>query len=219
MIEFSISDTLKSLCPDLHYGIITADISNTEFSSALWEEINTEIANKQGMSFGEIKQIPIIDATRKAYKLTGKDPNRYRPAGEGLLRRIVKQNDLYKINTAVDLVNLWAIKFGYSVGGFDAEMVKGAVVAGIGMEDEIYRGIGRGKINVAGMPIIRDQKGGIGTPTSDEERTALQLKTNKMLVVFNGYAGKNDMEPVLEYASKSMETFLSAEKIAVVIKG
>ena len=47
----------------------------------------------------------------------------------------------------------------------------GSLVLGGGREGEIYHGIGRGELNIAGLPVYRDAVGGIGTPTSYEERS------------------------------------------------
>ena len=37
--------------------------------------------------------------------------------------------------------------------------------------------IGRGLLNIEGLPVFRDSVGGIGTPTSDNERTKLSEDT------------------------------------------
>ena len=60
---------------------------------------------------------------------------------------------------------------------------------GIGRENEPYEGIGRGPLNIAGLPVYRDALGGIGTPTSDHERTKLTLRTTHLLAIVNGYDG------------------------------
>jgi len=214
IISVSIGEELKKKCPGLCLGVMFAEIVNTRLSEDLWKEIDKQSEFlRSEYTTDSIKSIPIVSATRKAYKITGKDPNRYRPAGEGIMRRIVRGMDLYQINTAVDLVNLWALKYGYSIGGFDLEKVSGDVVAGIGKKDEQYNGIGRGKLNIEGMPVLRDSAGGIGTPTSDEERTAMSENTTKMMMVFNAYAGKQDLIPVMEYAAETLQTFLQSNTV------
>ena len=60
---------------------------------------------------------------------------------------------------------------------------------GVGREGEPYEGIGRGMINIAGLPVSRDRQGGVGTPTSDNERAKIQLDTTHLLVLINGYDG------------------------------
>ena len=63
---------------------------------------------------------------------------------------------------------------------------------GIGREGEPYEGIGRGIINIAGLPVYRDAKGGVGTPTSDHERTKMTLGTTHLVVLINGYDGNEE---------------------------
>ncbi len=63
---------------------------------------------------------------------------------------------------------------------------------GIGREGEPYEGIGRGMINIAGLPVYRDAQGGVGTPTSDNERTKITLDTTHLVVLINGYDGDEE---------------------------
>ena len=78
-------------------------------------------------------------------------------------------------------------------GGFDAGKIVGdTLVLGIGREGEAYEGIGRGPLNIAGLPVYRDNQGGIGTPTSDHERTKLTLSTTHLLALVNGYDGNRE---------------------------
>ena len=131
-----------------------------------------------------------IAATRRVYKACGKDPSRYRPASEALIRRLLQGKELYQRDTLVDLVNLASIAYGYSIGGFDADKFVGdTLILGIGREGEPYEGIGRGTINIHGLPVYRDAKGGVGTPTSDNERTKMTLDTRHLVVLINGYDG------------------------------
>ena len=43
------------------------------------------------------------------------------------------------------------------------------------------------------MPVYRDARGGIGTPTSDNERTKLTLQTTRLLTIINGYSGEEGL--------------------------
>ena len=97
---------------------------------------------------------------------------------------------LYQIDTLVDLINLASIAYGYSIGGFDADKFSGGTLTlGVGREGEPYEGIGRGMLNIAGLPVYRDAIGGVGTPTSDNERTKIDINTRRVLVLVNGYDG------------------------------
>ena len=97
---------------------------------------------------------------------------------------------LYQIDTLVDIINLVSMKTGYSIGGFDADRFVGdTLTLGVGREGEPYEGIGRGMLNIAGLPVYRDAQGGVGTPTSDNERTKMTLETTHLVVLINGYDG------------------------------
>lgn len=147
--------------------------------------------------------------TREVYKKLGKDPNRYRPSAEALLRRIVRGIPLYQINTLVDLINLVSMKTGYSIGGFDADKIEGDLVLGVGKAGEKFEAIGRGLLNIEGLPVYRDNVGGIGTPTSDEERTKITLETTNLLMIINGYSGKSGLEEATEYAKRLLNPALT----------
>ena len=166
-------------------------MKNSQYCQDLWNEINTlgeEFKNK--LTIETLKEISGIAATRRIYRICGKDPSRYRPAAEALIRRILQGKTLYQIDTLVDLINLASMKYGYSLGGFDADKFVGNTLElGVGKEGEPYEGIGRGMINIQGLPVYRDGIGGVGTPTSDNERTKITINTNHLLVLINGYDG------------------------------
>ena len=103
---------------------------------------------------------------------------------------MLQGKELYQRDTLVDLVNLASIAYGYSIGGFDADKFVGnTLTLGIGREGEPYEGIGRGLLNICGLPVYRDAEGGVGTPTSDNERTKMTLDTRHLVVLINGYDG------------------------------
>ena len=187
---------------------------------ALWQEIAAEEAMiKAACRIEEINKWAPIKATRTAYKQLGKDPNRYRPSAEALRRRILRGMPLYRIDTLVDLINLVSIRTGYSIGGFDADKIEGDLTLGVGQEGELYTGIGRGVLNIAGLPVYRDRLGGIGTPTSDEERTKITMNTTSLLMIINGYSGSEGLSDTGEYALDLLRRYASAENIEMLQVG
>ena len=210
MIKIDVSAEIESVCPQFVGAAIEAQVVNTPYSAPLWKEINAKGEDYRNTITTEtLKKISGIAATRKVYKACGKDPSRYRPAAEALIRRMLQGKQLYQIDTLVDLVNLGSIVFGYSIGGFDADKIIGnTLTLGVGREDEPYEGIGRGIINIAGLPVYRDQQGGIGTPTSDNERTKITATTTHILVLINGYDGnKGQVEANAKYIVKLIEQY------------
>lgn len=204
-----ISDEIRNVCPAFKGIAIYATVKNSEYCAALWEDI-ARFTHKyqQEYTIDSIKQMATIQETREAYKRCGKDPSRYRPSAEALCRRILKGMNLYQINTLVDLINLASIATGYSIGGFDADRIQGnTLTLGIGKKDEPYEGIGRGILNIEGMPVYRDAKGGIGTPTSDHERTKLSLETTHLLAIINGYSGEKGLREAAEFLQELLKKY------------
>ncbi len=200
---------------------VSCRVKNTPADPALWEIIRREEAFvREHARLDEINKWLPIRATRQAYKKLGKDPNRYRPSAESLLRRILRNLPLYQIDTLVDIINLVSIRSGYSIGGFDEDKIQGSgLVLGVGREGEAYHGIGRGMLNIAGLPVYRDAAGGIGTPTSDEERTKISLETTSLLMIINGYSGKDGLREAGEYALELLRRFNEAKEIRMSFFG
>ena len=194
MIQIKVSDEISSVCPTFVGACVEARVVNTPYNDRLWNAIHeVELRLRNELTTDSVKSLPSIAATRAVYKLCGKDPSRYRPASEQLIRRMLQGKELYQIDTLVDLVNLASIAYGYSIGGFDADKFVGdELVLGVGKEGEPYEGIGRGPLNIAGLPVYRDAQGGVGTPTSDHERTKMTLGTTHLVVLINGYDGNEE---------------------------
>lgn len=193
-MKIIVSKEIENVCPNFVGACVEAQVRNSPYCTELWQEINALGEHyRQVLSTETLKAISGIEATRRVYRACGKDPSRYRPAAEALIRRQLKGKDLYQIDTLVDLVNLASIRYGYSIGGFDADKFEGdTLTLGVGREGEPYEGIGRGMINIAGLPVYRDAKGGVGTPTSDNERTKISLSTTHLVVLINGYDGDEE---------------------------
>ena len=186
-----VSKEIESVCPSFVGACVEAQVVNSEYCQPLWDEINALGERfRQTLTTQTLKELSGIAATRRVYRACGKDPSRYRPASEALIRRQLTGKSLYQIDTLVDLVNLASIAYGYSIGGFDADKFQGdTLTLGVGKAGEPYEGIGRGTINIEGLPVYRDQIGGVGTPTSDNERTKMEMNTTHLIVLINGYDG------------------------------
>lgn len=190
-MKIIVSQEIESVCPGFVGAAVKAKVTNSPYCETLWTEINALGEQyKATLTTESLKQMSGIEATRRVYRACGKDPSRYRPASEALIRRMLQGKELYQINTLVDLINLASIKFGYSIGGFDADKFVGdTLTLGVGRANEPYEGIGRGIINIEGLPVYRDAQGGVGTPTSDNERTKIVSDTTHLLILINGYDG------------------------------
>lgn len=215
-MKIEISDKIRETCPQLALAVIICEVKNSKTSAYLWKEIEEESEQiRLTYSIEEINKRPEIAATRKAYKTLGKDPNRYRPSAEALCRRIVRQIPLYQVNTLVDIINLVSIRSGFSIGGFDIDKIQGEIELGVGTSKDEFEAIGRGLLNVEGLPLYRDKKGGIGTPTSDNERTKISNETTHLLMIINGYSGKEELQNAVNYTKDLLIKYAKLENCKV----
>ena len=219
MLNVKIDERIRAVCPEIKIGMVRATVVNSETCDELWTEI--ERAAEQVVNTYELLAInarPAIAGTRRLYKALGKDPGRYRVASEQLCRRLVRGLGIYRLTTLIDVVNLVSIKSGYAISGLDADKIVGdTLTLGVGMRGEEYHGIGRGLLNIEGMPVYRDEVGGIATPTSDEERTKFKIDTVKVQININAFAPEMDIKEAVEWMARLLEKYAQATNIETKI--
>lgn len=144
---------------------------------ALARELRTRHA---GVKSGDV---PGTEDARALYKALGIDPTKTRPSNEALLRRVLKGDSLYVINTLVDALNFVSLKVQLPLSIYDAARVEPPVVLRKGTPGESYEGIRKGTVNAEGRPVLVDARGPFGNPTSDSARTCVTLEARSTLVV------------------------------------
>lgn len=203
--------------PHFRGAYIETDVVNPPTSPELWAEIEdfcTTLCSR--FTPDTIKQQSGIAATRAAYKACGKDPSRYRPASEQLARRVLQGKGLYSVSTLVDLGNLVSLFSGYPTGLLDADKVEGDAHLGVGHADEPYEGIGRGPLNIEGLPVYRDALGAFASPTSDSTRTMLSSDTRRLLFIINGYDGDEaQIQSAVDYATDLLKRYAQSKNVSV----
>jgi len=146
-------------------------------------------ARHAGLSSGAV---PGVEEARGLYKSLGIDPTKTRPSSEALLRRALKGEPLYSINTLVDALNLASLRLQLSFGLYDLDRVEPPVTLRRGQPGESYEGIRKGPVNVEGRPVLTDGRGPFGNPTSDSARTCVTLDTRRAFVVAFAPVGCSD---------------------------
>lgn len=218
-MEFVISDRIRAAAPAYRAIVVTADVVNRPTDDALWAHLHRVADDvRANYAMEQVNKREAIAATRRAYKACGKEPNRYRPSSEALMRRMVKGLELYRTLSVIDLINVLSVETGHSIGGFDADKISGTTLTlGVGDEGEPYEAIGRGQLNIAGMPVWRDSLGGIGTPTSDNDRTKLSEDSVHLLMIINMYGMENAADVVVARAEELLRTYADAENIVTTL--
>lgn len=215
-MKIKIEDAIAEAAPDYKVILVTADVTNRQTDDRLWNEIESFASSfKELHEMADINKRPGIAGTREAYKRLGKEPNRYRPSTEALCRRMVKGLGLYRTTALVDLINLLSVSCGHSIGGFDADKIEGdMLMLGVGREGEPYEAIGRGQLNIACLPVFRDSVGGVGTPTSDNDRTKLSDDTRRLVMTINIYRPEMPDDDIIAMTRRLLEDYADAKNIS-----
>ena len=190
MKKITIDEDMKKLWKDSVLGCIRCKVKVEESTKELLQEID-DFSKELQNTVQKVPDIPKreqIAVTRRAYRAFGKDPSRYRSSAEAMCRRIVQGKGLYHVNNVVDCGNLFSIKTGYSLGIYDAEKVGEKLIWRVAPEGTCYKGIGKDEINVEFLPVLEDEKGPFGNPTSDSVRTRVTEETREILAVVFGFA-------------------------------
>lgn len=210
--EVKIDKQLFETYPDIRLGLMrfNADVKSSD--KDFWNYMDTEIlpqvrAAIDGKEWGEI---PGIRGSRAAYKAFGRNPGRYRVSSEALIRRIRREDELYHINSVVDVNNLISVKSGLSVGSYDIEKIHGSVTLRRATKGEGYTGIGKGFLDMENMLVLSDDDGIFGSSMSDSTRAMVTDDAKSILVVVYCFESSIDLEALLAEGRSAFERFSAA---------
>jgi len=187
-LEFSIVDDLRGR---VRIGLLALeDVHVREGDAELQAEVDRACAGiKERHGGGPSSLFPGTADARTLYKALGIDPTRTRPSNEALLRRALKGETLYRVNTLVDALNLVSLREQLPFGLYDLDRVRPPITLRLGADGESYEGIRKGPVGVSGRPVLADAEGPFGNPTSDSLRTSITTLTRRALVVAYAPAG------------------------------
>lgn len=184
-MEITLSSQLKELVPGFKVGIIQYSGITVEDSPQMLkgrlqlfqESIFFELEDKS------VTDLPGIQEWRSIFKMTGKDPNRYRPSSEALFRRIKKQNYLTTVQSAIDINNFFSLQYQVPIGVYDADKLSGAVEIRVGAPGEEYEGLNGRTNSLEGLVISVDDESPFGSPFVDSARTPVTIETKNALQI------------------------------------
>lgn len=183
-MQLQLDESLKTRIPGVTFGMVTiAGVKVRDHNKRLWSQVES-ICQRQASEYSldKLAEYGQIAAVRGLQKSFGFDPTRYRPSSEALLRRVLKGQGLYHINTAVDVNNLCSLEFLLPMCIYDLRHVQGQVRVRVGEPGEAYPGIGRQVFSAENKIIIADDEGIMGSTVSDSERTKVTTETTDILL-------------------------------------
>ncbi len=206
-MKITIDKKLHDLCPSIQLGILEYDVTVQKSDGSLQSVFDDSMAHID-IEVADIAHIPSIAATRAAYKALGKSPSKYRNAAEAMLRRVVKQKGLYPINNIIDIQNRISVLTGFSIGSYDMDQLRGEVHLVRALPNAHYEGIGKQAVNIADLPVLQDEAGYFGNPTSDSQRAMVTLGKHRILTVIYAFTPLTD---VLALYQADLQTYTDAK--------
>ncbi len=131
-------------------------------------------------------EIEALGPGRRLYRAFGIDPTSTRPSSEALLRRILQGKPFPEVNSAVDVCNLCSVSFLLPIGLYDPGKIRGGITLRRGRPGESFAGIRKEEVHLGGRPVLVDDLGPFGNPTSDSVRACVDLETKSLLMVIFG---------------------------------
>lgn len=207
--EVKIDPSLLNVYSEIRLGVMQFTAVVQEPSESFWRYMDDHILPqvRQAIEGKEWGEIPGIRGSRAAYKAFGRNPGRYRVSSEALIRRVRRGDELYHINSVVDVNNLLSVKSGLSVGSYDLDKLHGAVTLRRAEPGEGYTGIGKDFIDMENMLVLADDDGIFGSSMSDSTRAMVTEKTRHILVVVYCFENSIDLSALLEDGKKAFADF------------
>lgn len=212
-MDVTISDDFRDRGVDVTLGVLQFSvpaIGESRAASQL-EATAEELAPLfEGAKPAELTEIA---ETRKAYRALGKDPGRYRPSSEALMRRIASGKPLPLINDVVDTGNVVSLTTRLSVGTYDASNIEGTITFRRAGDGEMAEAIGRGEMNFEHLPVFSDDIGSFGSPTSDTARTMVTPQARRIVMVLIAFEQRGDMDALLVSAEALVAELSGGEHV------
>lgn len=188
-MKFKISNKIIEKYPKLEVGIVICkDIDNSSYNEEIQKLMrNIEVEARGKIDVEKVVEIPTIAKWREIYKSFGAKPSKYRNSAEALIKRVILGNEIYRINSLVDLYNYISVKYIKTVGGEDIDKVEGDLVLDFanGTEEFIALGSNENEPPKQGEVVYKDNKGIICRRWNwrEAERTKLTEDTKNAVVV------------------------------------
>lgn len=218
-MEIKIDNQLFSVYPEIRLGVLHFQADVKESDNAFWAYLNNEAVPQvlRAIEGKEWNEISGIKGSRSAYKAFGRNPGRYKVSSEALIRRIRRGDELYHINSVVDVNNLISIESGLSVGSYDLAHIHGAITLRKAEKGEGYNGIGKDFLDMENMLVLADDEGIFGSSMSDSTRAMVTTDSKDIMVVIYCFENDVELQSLLDNAKKSFENFSEARNIETKI--
>jgi DNA/RNA-binding domain of Phe-tRNA-synthetase-like protein len=213
--EVSVDKRLLEVYPEIRLGCMRFTVDVTASSDDFWKYMKEDVLPDVLRKIGDKgwSEIPGVRGSRLAYKVFGRNPGRYRVSSEALLRRVKRGDELYHVNSVVDVNNLLSVKSGLSVGSYDLSQINGPIVLHKAVAGEGYQGIGKDMLDMENMLVLADNEGIFGSSMSDSRRAMVTDTTKDVLVVVYCFENSIDLAAILNDGKSAFEKYAGAQDV------
>lgn len=214
-----IDENLKAVWPETHIACLYYTVDVCPKNRELWDYYGNKFAPflEQKMHTTNLPDMPNIGMARAAYKSFGIDPGRHRISSEALYRRVRQGKALYQINSLVDANNLVSLETGFSLGSYDISSIGPEVIFRLGQQGDSYAGIGKAAIVLEKMPILADDTGPFGSPTSDSTRAMITGNTKEAMTVVYSFSGLDALNDILNITQHYFKQYAAVVDLRVTV--
>jgi len=219
-MKFIIKKEIFNRFDDILTGVIIAKNIDNHGESIEISQLLREIEEKTKQDCSQLESTtkhPNIIPWRAAYKNFGTDPHEYRCSSEALLKRVLKGNEIWKINKLVDLYNYISLKYITPVGGEDLDKTKGDVYLDFAKGDEQFIRLGgtENEPPLVGEVVYKDELGVLCRRWNwrEADRTKLTEETKNAILVIEGLSpvDRDKLELAAQELKDLIEKFCDGE--------
>jgi len=207
-----LTPTLKAKFPGLKALVIRVTGVVVRRETPELEEFKGEVIERtqEKWALEQLREHPLFRAYRDFFWRVDVDPTKTRPASEALIRRMLRERPLPKINTFVDAYNLASIETAIPLAAFDEDGLAGELLMREAEPGEEFLGIGMEKPVVlnGGEPVIEDGEKLVAIyPYRDADACKIMPSTQNVLMLICGVPNIDD--DVLEAAGRVAIEFVT----------
>lgn len=186
-----LTTELSDKFPELAAQIVNfKDVSITRESPELESYKNGVYTFTQSRwEIEKLREDPDFRAYRDFFWKLGIDPTKNRPAAEALIRRVLNDKPIPKINTWVDAYNMVSIQTAIPVASFDADLLEGELLMREAVAGEKFLGIAMKKPVTlkGGEAVIQDDARLVAIyPYRDADYSKVTADTKNVLMLMCG---------------------------------
>ena len=212
-MELLIADDVRKTYPELRLAFVEIDDMKIGVGSDKVTNLHKEEAEKlrQTLSLDNVKDREDFRAYRDFFWKIGVDPTKIRPAAEALVRRLLKDSSLPRINDFVDAYNIASANIGIPIAAFDRDELEEDIILRLSRNGEEFLGIGMAtaKILEEGIPVMSSGDLLIAVyPYRDAETSKISVKTVNAMLISCGVPGIKT-EVLIEAVRKSRDNVMS----------